>query len=89
MTPTPPEGFAAFDFQAGRHGGNGVWYGCYSYNVSNYSVIHGTYELRMFTRDEGTLSPLPNRENQGFNVGDVNLRKGVLELGGTEYRRVR
>jgi hypothetical protein len=84
---TPPAGFMAFTFGPGQHIGNGVWRGPFSYNVSNVSVVYGTYELRMFTGHQGTFMTEANHSCMSFRVGIVDLRNQVVNWSNTDYRR--
>ena len=87
MSPTPPGGFLVFHFGQGEHLGNGLWRGVCSLNVSNCSVVSGTYELNMINDHEATLTPLRNATNTSPTVGIVDLGSGVLTLKNVTYRR--
>ena len=87
VSPTPPGGFAIFYFSPGEHLGNGLWRGHCSLNVSNCSILSGSYELNMINDHEATLTPLRNHTNGSPTVGLVDLGTGVLTLKNVTYRR--
>ena len=86
VSPTPPGGFAVYEFGPGYLLGRGIWRGRYTYNVSNCAVLTGVYELRMFGNHQGTLATRDDRHAIGSAVGIVDLMRQTLDLGGVTYR---
>ena len=66
---------------------SGLWQGECSMNVSNVSIIVGTYTLNMIDDHQATLVPLRNATNSSPTVGLVDLSGGVLTVKNVTYRR--
>ena len=83
----PVGGSSTFRFRLGTHRGNGLWRGECAQNVSDCSILVGTYELFMINDHEATISPLRSATNNNPTVGLVDLNTGVLTLKNVTYRR--
>jgi hypothetical protein len=84
--PLPCPGLAEYNFGPADFIGGGVWVGPLTHVVAGCTVATGTYELRMWSDTQGTVSI---REGVGIStiVGIVDLRERTFEYIGTMYRK--
>lgn len=76
----------AYEFGPGGFVTSGVWTGCLVKTIGGVRIATGTYELRMFSVSEGTVS-IREGEGIGTSVGNVDFTAKRFEFIGTVYRR--
>jgi hypothetical protein len=84
--PLPCPGVSEYNFGPADYIGGGVWVGGLTKVVAGCTVARGTYELRMWSGTEGTVSI---REGVGIStiVGTIDLKERTMEYVGTLYRK--
>jgi hypothetical protein len=81
----PPGSFTSYQFGVGEYIGNGIWRGPFTFYWSNYPVVSGKYELRIYGGTQATLG-LQEGCNTGTRVGNIDLGARVLTFMGVTYR---
>jgi hypothetical protein len=82
----PCPGTAVYDFSKAEFIGAGMWYGCVNVLVGGRLVSTGTYELRMWSDTQGTVS-IREGERITTAVGVVDLKARTVEYLGTTYKK--
>ncbi|NBO92982.1 MAG: hypothetical protein EBV06_11825 [Planctomycetia bacterium] len=84
--PLPCGGKTSYLFSPAEDLGGGLWYGCLIKTVSGQTITKGTYELRMWSATEGTVSI---REGMGIStiVGTVDFATGKFDYLASTYRK--
>jgi hypothetical protein len=83
----PDGGYTVFEFALGEYIGNGVWRGHYHSYVWGVPASIGTYELQMYTGNQGTLALREKISGPGWSVGIVDFAVPAVYWKDTEYTR--
>jgi hypothetical protein len=84
--PLPCPGVAAYTFGPARFVGNGVWEGCVHFTINGRVISTGEYQLRMWTKTDGTIS-IREGEAIGTAVGIVDFKTNTIDYINTIYRK--